>query len=174
MSHRHGPRPAGRCACGVLTWEGDRRSGVRVSHRAAASRPALATEAVATEDGPHPPHELEPSPSGGSIVILADRATYVPLAAVTSGLQRTVTVTSRRPVGCAHIPDLGWGRRPKLHGMQAFIPAARQALACSPSTACRRPCRRSEPVFVVCLEANRRCLAAERSVRACRLLRCEQ
>src|SRR4029453_17071425 len=33
-------------------------------------------------------------------------------------MQRTVTVNSRRPVGWAHISDLGWGRRPKLHGMQ--------------------------------------------------------
>ena len=35
--------------------------------------------------------------------------------AVSSG---TVTVTSRRPVGWAPVPDLGWGRSPKLHGMQ--------------------------------------------------------
>jgi hypothetical protein len=54
-----------------------------------------------------------------AIVVLADRATHVPQAAVTSSIQRTVTVTPRRPVGRAHVPDLGWGRRPKLHGMQA-------------------------------------------------------
>ena len=60
----------------------------------------------------------EPSPSGESVVVLAGRATRVPQAAVTSGMQRSVTVNSRRPMGWAHIPDLGWGRRPKLHGMQ--------------------------------------------------------
>ena len=32
--------------------------------------------------------------------------------------QRSVTVTSRRPVGSVRTSDLGWGRRPKLHGMQ--------------------------------------------------------
>jgi hypothetical protein len=35
----------------------------------------------------------------------------VPQAAVTSGIERTTTVTSRRPVGWALVPDLGWGRR---------------------------------------------------------------
>jgi hypothetical protein len=37
------------------------------------------------------------------------------------GIQRSATVTSRRPVGWARVPDLGWGSRPKLHGMQEFI-----------------------------------------------------
>src|SRR4030095_12761446 len=39
---------------------------------------------------------------------------------------------------------------------------------------CRRPCRRSELAFLVCLEASRRCFAAERSIPARRLLGCEQ
>jgi hypothetical protein len=35
-----------------------------------------------------------------------------------SGIQRTATVTSRTPLDWAHVPDLGFGRSPKLHGMQ--------------------------------------------------------
>jgi hypothetical protein len=33
-------------------------------------------------------------------------------------MQRIVTVTRTRPPGRAHAADLGWGRSPKLHGMQ--------------------------------------------------------
>jgi hypothetical protein len=33
-------------------------------------------------------------------------------------MQRTTTVTSRRPAGWVHASDLGWGSEPKLHGMQ--------------------------------------------------------
>ena len=60
----------------------------------------------------------EPLPSDAGHVVLAGRATRVPQAAVTSGIQRTVTVTQTGPIGWAHIPDLGWGRRPELHGRQ--------------------------------------------------------
>jgi hypothetical protein len=60
-----------------------------------------------------------------TIVIPAGRATHVPQAGH-ERFQRTVTVTSRRPVGRAHLPDLRWGR-PKLHGMQ--VVAARIGLA---------------------------------------------
>jgi hypothetical protein len=60
----------------------------------------------------------EPSPPRPSHAVLAGRATHVPEAAVTSGIQRTTTVTSRRPVGWARIPDLGDFSGPKLHGMQ--------------------------------------------------------
>jgi hypothetical protein len=35
-----------------------------------------------------------------------------------SGIQRTVTVTRRGRLGWTHGSDLGWRRRPKLHGMQ--------------------------------------------------------
>jgi hypothetical protein len=80
-------------------------------------RRRLASEAVVTEVGPHPPAELEPSPPSVSIVVLAGHATHVPQAAVTSGMQRTVTVTQRRPLGRAHAADLV-GRSAKLHGMQ--------------------------------------------------------
>jgi hypothetical protein len=52
------------------------------------------------------------------MVVLAGRATRVPLAAVTSGIQRTTTVTSRELSYWAHSSDHGWKRRPKLHGMQ--------------------------------------------------------
>jgi hypothetical protein len=64
------------------------------------------------------------------------RATRVPQAAGTSGIQRSVTVTSRRPVGWAHGCDLGWGTRPKLHGMQGVRPDQLQRIpagATSPS-----------------------------------------
>jgi hypothetical protein len=67
---------------------------------------------------PHPPGQLEPSPSGASIVGLVGRATAVPEAAVTSGIQRTTMVTRKEPEGWAPVPDLGRRRRPKLHGMQ--------------------------------------------------------
>ena len=38
----------------------------------------LANTAVVTEDGPHPPAELVPSPAGANILIRAGRATHVP------------------------------------------------------------------------------------------------
>jgi hypothetical protein len=62
--------------------------------------------------------ELEPVAAGANTVVLAGRATHVPQAAVTSGIQRALTVTQSRPLGWAPVPDLQWGRRPKLHGMQ--------------------------------------------------------
>ena len=37
------------------------------------------------------------------------RATGVPRPAGTSGIQRSTTVTSRRPLGWPHSCDLGWG-----------------------------------------------------------------
>jgi hypothetical protein len=58
----------------------------------AASR--LAHEAVVTEDGPHPPdHSREPSPPGVSVIVPACRATRVPQAAVSGGMQRSITVS---------------------------------------------------------------------------------
>ncbi len=60
----------------------------------------------------------EPSPPRANVVLLGNRATHVPQAAVTSGIQRTVTVSRRGPMAWAVGSDLGWGRRPKLHGMQ--------------------------------------------------------
>jgi hypothetical protein len=60
----------------------------------------------------------EPSPPGGSIVVLAGRATHVPQAAVISGIQRTVTVTRRGLVVWTPAHDLGWRSGPNLHGMQ--------------------------------------------------------
>jgi hypothetical protein len=77
-----------------------------------------ANDAVVARDGP----TLRSSWSHRrqvSLVVLAGRAIRVPQAAVTSGIQRTVTVTRRRESGWVHGPHLGWGRRPKLHGMQA-------------------------------------------------------
>jgi hypothetical protein len=73
---------------------------------------------VVTEDGPHPPAQLVPSLPGPNIVVLAGRATHVPEGAGVSGIQRTVTVTPIEPVDWTRGSDLGWGSRPKLHGMQ--------------------------------------------------------
>jgi hypothetical protein len=53
-----------------------------------------------------------------AIVVLAGRATHVPQAAVTSGIQRTVTVTPRESLGWAHAPGLRRRGGAKLHGMQ--------------------------------------------------------
>jgi hypothetical protein len=46
------------------------------------------------------------------------RATRVPQVAVTSGIQRTTTVIGSGLLRWALASDLGWGRSPKLHGMQ--------------------------------------------------------
>jgi hypothetical protein len=70
---------------------------------------ALAHEAVVTGDGTHPLVSWKPSPPGGELVVLAGRATRVPQAAVTSGIQRIATLTPRRPIGWAHGSDLGLG-----------------------------------------------------------------
>jgi hypothetical protein len=52
------------------------------------------------------------------VVVLTGRATRVPQAAVAGGMQRSATVTRRGPMAWAQRSDLGWGRKPKLHGMQ--------------------------------------------------------
>jgi hypothetical protein len=82
----------------------------------------LANDAVVAWDGPHPPDVL------GAVdreVRASSFSPAVPPAChkerVTSGMQRTVTVNWRRPFDWAHVVDLGWGRRPKLHGMQALV-----------------------------------------------------
>ena len=101
---------------------------------------ALAHEPVVTEDGPHPPSQLEPSLLGGA-------SSFLPAVPPTCHKQRSravssghSTVTPRRPFGRVQAPDLGWGGKPKLHGMQgvswpreAWLPVR------SRSTANRRP-----------------------------------
>jgi hypothetical protein len=80
--------------------------------------------------GPHPLDELEPA-AGASIAVLAGRATHVPQAGVTSGIQRTVTVSSRRALRWVPVPDLRVGEwsaigpdRDHPHAfMQAIKPA---------------------------------------------------
>jgi hypothetical protein len=81
----------------------------------------LPTSPAVTGDGPYPYSTWSHRPQVRSIVLLTGRATYVPQAAVTSGIQRTLTVTWRAPLGWAPASDLGWGRRLKLHGMQEVI-----------------------------------------------------
>lgn len=53
---------------------------------------------------------------------LAGRATRMPQAAVTSGIQRTLTVNQRGPLSWLTAPDLGDSPAEKLHGMQGVIP----------------------------------------------------
>ena len=94
-------------------------SSVRVRYpRAAEGLRALATMQRTAGTG----LTLQPSPEPlvqmQALFVGSDRATRVPEGAGTSGIQRTVTVTPSRPVGWARVPDQGWGRRPKLHGMQ--------------------------------------------------------
>jgi hypothetical protein len=66
----------------------------------------FANDAVVARVEPHVPRGGA-SPSGTSIAILAGRATYVPQAAVTSGIQRTFTVTPRGLFGRMQASDLG-------------------------------------------------------------------
>ena len=73
---------------------------------------------MVTEDGPHLWDSWVPLPPGENIVVLAGRATRVPQAAVTSGMQRSVTVTSRGPLSWMLPTDLGLRQGATLHGMQ--------------------------------------------------------
>jgi hypothetical protein len=73
---------------------------------------ALGHDPVVIADGPHPQVSWEPSPPGASRVVLTGRATRVPQAAVTSGIQRSLTVNLRGPFVRMHAPDRGWARSP--------------------------------------------------------------
>jgi len=81
----------------------------------------LPTRRWVTEDGPPPPVELGAVATRSERHRFADRATHVPQAAVTSGNQRTITVTRRWPLSGLHTPDLGSQGDAKLHGMQALM-----------------------------------------------------
>jgi hypothetical protein len=67
---------------------------------------ALAHKAADQQDGPHAPADLEAVAARCEPLVLAGRATHVPQAAVTNGIQRTVTVTRKRLLGWAHARDL--------------------------------------------------------------------
>jgi hypothetical protein len=81
---------------------------------------------------------VEPAAPYGGRVILAGRATRVPQAAVTNGIQWTTTVTPIGPLGWASASDLASWRSPKLHGMKGsslrrvnghlYVPGLRAAL----------------------------------------------
>ena len=124
------PCPAGRS---VLVAEDRSAEGVRDP-----TRPeelprrirGLAHETVVTEDGPYPLDELGAVASTCEVVVLTGRATRVPEAAGTSGIKRTVTVTRRGSLSGPLTPDLGWGRRPRLHGMQGVTWTRRSRLSC--------------------------------------------
>jgi hypothetical protein len=102
------------------------RNGTQMTHNpewkpAAAPPSRLAHEAVVTEDGPHPAAELEPcgqvrAPSFSPAVPPACHKQRS--RAVCSGQSRSLE--AGRWAGLRR-PDLGWGRRPKLHGMQVLI-----------------------------------------------------
>jgi hypothetical protein len=70
-----------------------RRGGV--SHPLPRALRPLAYEPVVTEDGPRPLTELGAVAIRWSVIVLAGRATRMPQGAVTSGIQRSITVTPR-------------------------------------------------------------------------------
>jgi hypothetical protein len=87
-------------------------------HPAAASPPGSCHKAVVTKDGPHPPGELRTVAARWE-----RRRSRRPChpRAIRSGQERYPAVSHGHfegPMGWTHIPDLGWGRRSKLHGMQ--------------------------------------------------------
>jgi hypothetical protein len=82
---------------------------------------ALANERAGTRNGLTYRASWNRLPPGGSRPRPAGRATGVPYRAGASGTQRTVTVTSMRPVDWTHGSDLGWKGKAKLHGMQAVM-----------------------------------------------------
>jgi hypothetical protein len=87
-------------------------------HPAAASPPGSCHKAVVTKDGPHPPGELRTVAARWE-----RRRSRRPCHphAIRSGQERYPAVSHGHfegPMGWTHIPDLGWGRRSKLHGMQ--------------------------------------------------------
>src|SRR5215213_5308420 len=58
----------------------------------------LPTRRGVTKDAPFLRASWEPLPPGASTAVLVGRATHVPQAAVTSGIQRTVTVNLAGPI----------------------------------------------------------------------------
>jgi hypothetical protein len=105
-----------------------RRARVRGSPPAAASTSGL----LPTRTGsPRTGATLRPSwePSPPSAEHRRSRRPCHPRA-ISSGIQRTLTVTRRGPFGWVHLSDLGWGSGPKLHGMQVVSGWAWSA--CSP------------------------------------------
>ena len=70
----------------------------------------LAHQALVTEDGASPFYaSWEPLPSDTSLVVLAGRAARVPQAAVTSGMQRSITATPDDCCAGLRLPDRGGG-----------------------------------------------------------------
>jgi hypothetical protein len=93
---------------------------------------ARAHEAVVTKDGfalwASLPACRKPSPPGGAIFVPAGRATHVPQAAVSSGTQRTITVTTRASLAWVSRPRPGVGQEDETawhaRGQGACIPLA--------------------------------------------------
>jgi hypothetical protein len=79
------------------------------AHAPTASPSRLRMRQPVIQGGPGLRSNWSHRPQVEAILTLAERATRVPEAAVTSGIQRTVTVTPRRPLGRARVSDLGWG-----------------------------------------------------------------
>ena len=97
------------------------------------------------------PASGEPSPTGANHIVLTGR---VPQAAVTSGIQRSVTVTPRGPLSGPSAPDQGKRSGPKLHGMQGGSMVRFGAVALRRSGILRRS--------VLGPESDRRCQLVER------------
>jgi len=124
--HGSGWRAAGSDERGLVTRAGSQRGAG--GHFPAAPPVAARQRHSQSSRRASPVAYLEPSPAPDALLVLAGRATRVPQAAVTSGIPRTITVTPRRPMGWTHASDLGWGRSPKLHGMQALTTTNEQSV----------------------------------------------
>jgi hypothetical protein len=89
---------------------------------------AISREAVVTEVGPHPCAVL------GSRRRKVRASSFSPGVPPTCHKQRSLAVSSGQSRSLEddrwagrQLPDLGWGRRPKLHGMQALAAVATAA-----------------------------------------------
>jgi hypothetical protein len=89
---------------------------------------ALANDSVVAEDQPRRLARVGAVAASHSDVVLAGRATRVPQAAVTSGIQRSTTVSQQDSISWAHAADLRMVGGPNLHGMQGVRKAASRGL----------------------------------------------
>jgi hypothetical protein len=90
--------PAFRAKSTITT---SRTQGRSISRSAAASRRALAHEAVVAEDAARPTAEMADNGATEYRVILGHRATSLPFTAVLAGSQRTTTGNSRVSMTCS-------------------------------------------------------------------------
>ena len=124
-------RVAGHAAFTATTLDVERGWGrVQVPPPTAASPPGSCQQCSS--------HRGRASPSGqaGAVAVRCEqrhpRRPCHPraISSGTSGIWRTITVTSKEAVRLGARADLGWGRRPKLHGMQGVNAGAWGADTC--------------------------------------------